>query len=484
MIESIENGTDKISYQYDSLGNITKILENNIEVASYQYDTLNQLVKEDNKVLDRTITYTYDNGGNLLEKKYYSYKTENLLDTITYTYSTTWKDQLTSYDGEMITYDVIGNPITIGNSTLTWVNGRILQSYSNGTNNYQYKYNEDGIRIEKNINGKVTKYFLNGNDILFEDRDGQVLTYTYDESGVSGIIYQGNRYSFIKNIQGDIIGILNSNYQKLVDYEYDSWGKIVSVKDQNGNIITDSNHIGNINPFRYRGYYYDSETGFYYQNSRYYNHEWGRFINADGYVSTGQGIFGNNMFAYCLNNPVNMSDPTGKFAISATLGSITLWKIGVAIVGLAGTFILADTIAKNPPAFPSIALPKIESKSQSDSKAKDIAPVIPKDPPKKGTVIYRYGGTNPGNFVPSVKDVETNFGLPFSTLPPPPGKKASVTTIEALNATGVVRSYQDRPGHVRVDPVIGTLADWRAGGLEHPCTIAVKSVVIKWDGGI
>ena len=88
------------------------------------------------------------------------------------------------------------------------------------------------------------------------------------------------------------------------------------------------------------------------------------------------------MFAYCLNNPVNMSDPTGEFAISATLGGTALWKIGVAIVGLVGTFILADTIAKNPPAFPSISLPKIESKPKSDSKEKDVAPTLPKPPAK------------------------------------------------------------------------------------------------------
>ena len=89
---------------------------------------------------------------------------------------------------------------------------------------------------------------------------------------------------------------------------------------------------------------------------------------------------------------------------------------------------------------------------------------------------------NPGNFVPSEKDVITNSGLSFSTIPPRPGQRAAVTTIEALNATGVVTAYIDKPGHVRVDPVMGTLADWRDGGSQHPCTIAVKSVVTKWGG--
>ena len=189
------------------------------------------------------------------------------------------------------------------------------------------------------------------------------------------------------------------------------------------------------------------------------------------------------MFAYCLNNPVNMSDPTGEFAISATLGGIALWKMGVAIVGLVGTFILADTIAKNPPAFPSISLPKIETKPKSDSKEKDIAPAIPKDPPKKETVIYRYGGTNPGNLTPSQRDVDaypsTGKGLSFSTEPRPGAAK---TTIEALNATGVVFAVQDGPGHVSVHPIGGTLEDWHNAGSSSIWTTAVKSVVVKWDG--
>ena len=88
---------------------------------------------------------------------------------------------------------------------------------------------------------------------------------------------------------------------------YDSWGKVVGTTGS----LADT--IGATNPFRYRGYYYDAETGLYYLNSRYYDPEVGRFINADGYVSTGQDILGNNMFAYCGNNPVNRADPSGMF---------------------------------------------------------------------------------------------------------------------------------------------------------------------------
>ena len=96
-------------------------------------------------------------------------------------------------------------------------------------------------------------------------------------------------------------------------YTYDAWGKPLTITDGNGvDVSEDPNHIANLNPLRYRGYYWDSETGLYYCQSRYYDPETGRFINADGMVDTGQGIIGNNMFAYCLNNPVNRLDPSGQ----------------------------------------------------------------------------------------------------------------------------------------------------------------------------
>ncbi len=111
----------------------------------------------------------------------------------------------------------------------------------------------------------------------------------------------------------------------MTSYTYDSWGKIVSIKDANGNEITDPNHIGKINPYRYRSYRYDEETGLYYLNSRYYNPEWGRFLNADEFLMENENIIGNNLYAYCINNPINLSDPNGNAAISAfvkTVGNI------------------------------------------------------------------------------------------------------------------------------------------------------------------
>ena len=102
-----------------------------------------------------------------------------------------------------------------------------------------------------------------------------------------------------------MIGILDSAGNTVVSYSYSAWGEVESVTG------TQASTIGQKNPLRYRGYYYDGETGFYYLNSRYYDPETCRFLNADGYVSTGQGILGYNMYAYCGNNPVNRYDPTG-----------------------------------------------------------------------------------------------------------------------------------------------------------------------------
>ena len=105
-----------------------------------------------------------------------------------------------------------------------------------------------------------------------------------------------------------MIKILTSSGATAAWYEYDAWGNVVSV---GGNAS-----IANLNPIRYRGYYYDAETGFYYLNSRYYDPEICRFVNADGYASTGSALLGHNMFAYCLSDPINHIDPDGEFAIT------------------------------------------------------------------------------------------------------------------------------------------------------------------------
>ena len=118
-------------------------------------------------------------------------------------------------------------------------------------------------------------------------------------------------FYFEKNLQGDIIAVYNADGEKIGSYTYDAWGNM-TVTTTSGNTMVENGIVRTLNPFRYRGYYYDTETGLYYLQSRYYDARIGRFINADGYVSTGQGLTGNNMFAYCGNDPVNYVDPNGK----------------------------------------------------------------------------------------------------------------------------------------------------------------------------
>ena len=159
-----------------------------------------------------------------------------------------------------------------------------------------------------------THYILDGTKVVAQYQTStssitpsNVIYFYYDESGSpTGIKYNGNVYFFQKNLQGDIIRILNTSGTIVATYTYDAWGNIIASTDTSGV------SIGTKNPFRYRGYYYDTETGLYYLNSRYYDPQVGRFLNADGFVSTGQGLLGSNMFAYCGNNPVIRVDYCGN----------------------------------------------------------------------------------------------------------------------------------------------------------------------------
>ncbi|WP_055666128.1 polymorphic toxin type 17 domain-containing protein [Desnuesiella massiliensis] len=159
----------------------------------------------------------------------------------------------------------------------------------------------------------------------------------------------GAEYFCVRNAQGDIIGLIDGDGVRVVSYAYDSWGKLISIKDKDGkDITTDTNHVGYKNPYRYRGYRYDNETGLYYLQSRYYNPEWGRFLNADGLVGVTGGLLSHNMFAYCMNNPINMSDPSGKFP----------WLILVPVVAFLATW--ATAVLSSPDLHTDIAAISME----------------------------------------------------------------------------------------------------------------------------
>ncbi len=324
IIQSIKNDDEELSYEYDKLNNITHIYRNNNLTNKYYYDNHNQLIKEDNYLLNKTLRYIYDNSGNILFKREYEIKTDNLLKEDTYEYSNTnWEDQLTKYNNIEITYDNIGNPISIGDIDLIWTNGRELESYTDLTNTINYKYNKDGIRTSKEINETLTEYFTENNNIIFEKINNNVIYYLREVNGnLIGLKYNDSIYYYIKNAQEDIIGILNSSLEQIVSYEYDSWGNTISIKDNNNNEITSPTNIGIINPFRYRSYYFDKETNLYYLNSRYYNPIWGRFLNADGAGGGSKNILSQNLYVYCGNNPINNSDSSGEGWLNNILKNI------------------------------------------------------------------------------------------------------------------------------------------------------------------
>ena len=326
---------DNTRYTYDKANNITSVSDNGKLVARYAYDSLNRLVREDNTIFGTT-TYTYDNNCNILQKVVYPY---TLADTLTdgtvhqYGYSAYgWQDQLLTYDQQQCQYDSIGNPTLYRGNTATW-QGRRLIDYRGIT----YTYDHNSIRTSKSANGTTIEYFYDGTTLLAEKRTNSTATqwiyYIYGVDGIAGMRVGTQDYLFRKNIQGDVTHIYTKDGQLVAQYRYDAWGNC-KVYTADGTLDTNLGSIGNANPFRYRGYYYDSETALYYLNTRYYDPETARFINADdiSYLDP-ETINGLNLYAYCGDNPVIYVDPSGNFPIliALILGAFAI--AGMAIGG-------------------------------------------------------------------------------------------------------------------------------------------------------
>ena len=310
---------------YDSNGRLVKILDSGSSTttrAIYGYDQQGQLTSA--TVGGTSYTYTYDTAGNIQSKKVGSTTTNY------YTYgNSAWRDLLTAYGGNTITYSG-GNPTKYyDGSTFTWTQGRRLATAKVGSTNISYAYDMAGVRSSKTVGSTTYKYTTLSGLVTRQTGGNATIDFVYDESNQPlAMKYNGKVYYYVLNAQGDVVRIVDGSRNVVASYSYDPWGKLLS----------SSGTLANVNPLRYRGYYYDSETGFYYLQSRYYDPAIGRFINADSYASTdATGLLSTNMFAYCENDPVNKSDPTGEVA------PILVAMAGGALVGIAEQF-MTDVI--------------------------------------------------------------------------------------------------------------------------------------------
>ena len=316
---------NRISYKYDRMGNIVKVFDNGILSVDYEYDKLGRLTRENNKRLNETTLFRYDNRGNILSKTVYAYthKVGDELEELehnTFDYGYSALDCLCKYGEQTVTNNIVsGQPYSWKGNDIVW-NGKEMVGY--GTNTFTYavafrRTSKNNITFDYDVNGKLV-------------RQSNGISFIYDHDSLIGFKYENAKYFYRRDVLGNIIAIIDSIGNIVVKYTYDAWGNH-KVLDSNGVENTQTTFIGNINPYRYRGYYYDTETGLFCVSSRYYDPQVGRFISADdiSYLDP-ETIGGTNLYAYCLNNPVMYVDPTGHsvtalliaFGIGAVLGGI------------------------------------------------------------------------------------------------------------------------------------------------------------------
>ena len=319
------------------------------------------------KKLDKTFIYEYDGIGNITSVKKYAYTTGDVgttpQSTDTYVYDGNIKDRLITFNGTSISYDSMGCPTYYNNKTYTWDRGkltRIHRGYAQQPGslyeNCVFTYDAYGRRLSKSYTydpnpASTSDYSYTYNTTYDYDNSGRLIreycvenyisgatttrefVYLYDETGIIGVMYNYNgngsqAYYYRRNLQGDVIAIYDQTGSRKAEYAYDAWG---NCKVTNSTLYD----LAYNNPIRYRGYYYDRETGMYYLNARYYNPQWRRFISPDdtGYLDP-ESVNGLNLYTYCNNDPVNYADHSGHIAFSAILISMAIgFGVGAAIGG-------------------------------------------------------------------------------------------------------------------------------------------------------
>ena len=293
LIASVKIGTKTISYTYDAIGQLTQVNDPTDTTAG---------------TTGTTWKYTYDYGGNIQTKKAYEYgtTTEVQAQRIVYTYgNSAWKDQLTKIKigtgtAKTISYDAVGNPLTDGTWSYTWQAGRQLKQMSKTGETVQFYYNDEGLRVRKTATTTgTTEYTLHGKQIVHMTNGTSELHFYYGSDGKPAFVRLGTSwYAYVYNLQGDVIALTDSSGTVVVEYRYDAWGKLLATTG------TLASSLGKLNPFRYRGYVYDEETGLYYCTSRLYNPNIGKFSNTDALIK-------DNLYQYCLCSPTNAVDSDG-----------------------------------------------------------------------------------------------------------------------------------------------------------------------------
>lgn len=277
-------GADELvnyEYTYDGNGNITQIYENGTLAHKYTYDILNQLREEYDYINKFYINYSYDSAGNLQAKNQqyleptYGYPSGSPTGNVYEYTDTEWKDKVTKINGDTITYDESGNPLSYRyDMTITWEHGRQRSSLQTADNSVSYKYDSNGMRTQKTDNSGTTYYYYDSDkNLIGLTKGNNTLLFYYDSDGnVTSFKYGDTMYYYVKNLQGDVVKIINQSGTVCASYVYDAWGNI---KSESGEPI-----LRELNPFRYRSYVYDTESGLYYLQSRYYDPFTGR-LQAD-----------------------------------------------------------------------------------------------------------------------------------------------------------------------------------------------------------
>lgn len=277
--------TDIYDYTYDPEGNIYSVTLNDELQATYTYNPqTGKIMRINDAAQGKTFVYSYTDGV-LASIKVYPYAATGtqpgtLLDTISCGQPDGDWNRMGAFDGKTIFYDETGNVSGYDGSTLQWGVGRRLKNVTTkNLDNVSYTYDENGNRTTKTVNGTKTEYFFRSDGKIVAEMTGSNnIFYRYRNDGTPfSIKYNGTEFFYVVNPQGDITGLLDAAGRLVASYTYDYWGNVLSIDGP-------SPYIAQQNPLRYRGYYQDAETGYYYVNGNYYNPLWGDWLQGEDFT--------------------------------------------------------------------------------------------------------------------------------------------------------------------------------------------------------